>query len=137
MLATVHIILISPTASKGGLTMLAAVHIIVDERRSLPFTPGVEWFGEFASAAAAAVERLTFHMYSLGNGPKLTLGSYLSPASLDRCGQGVRALQARLPREKRGVLWAGETAAANQGGASGINEPWINRCWLPVHIIGD
>ena len=32
---------------------------------------GVEWFSTFAGAADWAVDQHTFHMYSLGNGPKL------------------------------------------------------------------
>ena len=75
----------------------------------------------------------TFHMYSLGNGPKLDPNkldaSYLSPSSLGKCGDGVRALQRALPESKRGTLWAGETAAANDGGQTGITDTFIDGFW--------
>ena len=97
---------------------------------------GVEWFSEFVKTAESVgdiVDFHTFHMYSLGNGPRLDPlkldASYLSASSLNRCGEGVRALQEVIPLSKRGRLWAGETAAANQGGRSGITDTYIDGFW--------
>lgn len=94
---------------------------------------GVGWFKTFHNAAGPAVDFHTFHMYSLGNGPKLDpkelKGSYLSPQSLDRCGEGVSALRHATPALAQGSLWAGETAAANEGGQTGITDTYIDGFW--------
>ena len=96
---------------------------------------GVEWFATFVNenAGKGVMDHHTFHMYSLGNGPRLDPlhldDSYLSPQSLNKCGEGVRALQAAMAPELRGTLWAGETAAANQGGQSGITDTYIDGFW--------
>jgi heparanase 1 len=96
-------------------------------------TEGVDWFKEFVETAGSTVAFNTFHMYSLGNGPKLDPtkldASFLSTASLDNCGKGVKALQLALPASRRGLLWAGETAAANDGGQSGITDTFIDGFW--------
>eukprot|EP00040_Diaphanoeca_grandis_P014612 m.74242 g.74242 ORF g.74242 m.74242 type:complete len:604 (+) comp24640_c0_seq2:80-1891(+) len=96
-------------------------------------TEGVTWFAKFVKSAATVVDHYTFHMYSLGNGPKLDPvkldASYLSQESLDKCGEGVRALQSKLEFSQRSSLWAGETAAANQGGQSGITDTYIDGFW--------
>ena len=90
------------------------------------------------------VDHFTFHMYSLGNGPKLDPkrlnASFLSAASLDKCGNGVRALWRALehvhspsvsPSSPSSFpsVWAGETAAANNGGQSGVTDTYIDSFW--------
>ena len=88
------------------------------------------------------VDHFTFHMYSLGNGPKLDPArlnaSFLSAASLDKCGDGVRALwraleHVRSPSSPSSSsspsVWAGETAAANNGGQSGVTDTYIDSFW--------
>ena len=105
-------------------------------------TEGLAWFASFAAAAKTVTDRLTFHMYSLGQGPKLDPehldASFLSAASLDKCGQGVRALWKALEQQPSLSLedlhslslWAGETAAANNGGQSGVTDTYIDAFWF-------
>ena len=100
-----------------------------------------QWFGAFATAAAARPAALTFHMYSLGNGPKLEPAkleeSFLSPAALDKSRQGVDALVRALapPTEAEAAgappppLWGGETAAANNGGQTGLTDTFVDSFW--------
>ena len=57
------------------------------------------------------------------------VASFLSTESLDNCGKGVKSLQAALPADRQATLWAGETAAANQGGQSGITDTYIDGFW--------
>jgi len=48
---------------------------------------------------------------------------------LDKSGEGVRALQNALPAARSGTLWGGETAAANDGGQSGVTDTFIDGFW--------
>eukprot|EP00966_Prymnesium_polylepis_P182214 4221553-Prymnesium_polylepis.1 len=106
-----------------------------DTHSALEFASSeLDWFATFAAASDGAAAALTFHEYSLGNGPTLDPAklnaSFLSPAQLDRSGQGARnlrkALAATLPHAP---LWAGESAAANNGGKSGITDTFIDAFW--------
>ena len=126
-----------------------AAHKLIgpDTHSSAEFSStGRAWFEAFvaqcASQAAAnrTVDAYTFHMYSLGNGPQLDpekLGaSYLSAAALDKSHEGGAALAAIVAKHhgsdapaSRPELWAGETAAANDGGQSGITDTFIDGFW--------
>jgi heparanase 1 len=89
---------------------------------------------QFATTVGDSVSALTFHEYAFGNGPKLdptTLAtSFLSPTELDKSGSGVKALLAALPASPPPPpLWAGETAAANNGGQSGLTDTFVDSFW--------
>ena len=102
---------------------------------------GLAWLGSFFEESLAKgdhVDHFTFHMYSLGSGPKLDPkhldASYLNAQSLDHSHAGAAALT--KVAEAHGVggrLWAGETAAANSGGQEGITDTFIDvsrhDCW--------
>jgi len=95
----------------------------------------LDWFATFAKAAPVAAA-LTFHEYSLGNGRELDPAEldevFLNPAKLDKSGQGADNLQRALRSAGYtggAPLWAGETAAANGGGRSGITDTFIDSFW--------
>ena len=98
---------------------------------------GLAWLGSFFKESLAKgdhVDHFTFHMYSLGSGPKLDPkhldASYLNAQSLDHSHAGAAALT--KVAEAHGVggrLWAGETAAANSGGQEGITDTFIDGFW--------
>jgi hypothetical protein len=95
---------------------------------------GREWFADFAQSAGSSASALTFHEYSLGSGPSLDptklSASFLSPVALDKSGAGIVALKAALGASPSlPPLWAGETAAANNGGQSGITDTFIDGFW--------
>eukprot|EP00039_Didymoeca_costata_P008579 m.113685 g.113685 ORF g.113685 m.113685 type:complete len:581 (-) comp14143_c0_seq2:151-1893(-) len=98
-------------------------------------TEGLTWFQEFVSAAGSAVDIFTFHMYALGDGPDLDPekldASYLNPQVLDRSGDGVKSIKNILSKANASnvKLWGGETAAANNGGQSGITDTYIDGFW--------
>jgi len=94
------------------------------------------WFGQFANTTHGRIGALTFHEYSMGNGPDLDpqklRASFLDPAMLDRSGNGARALLAMLPPSAPGQsppIWAGETAAATNGGQTGITDTFVDGFW--------
>jgi len=94
------------------------------------------WFGQFANTTHGHIGALTFHEYSMGNGPDLDpqklRASFLDPAMLDRSGNGARALLAMLPPSAPGQsppIWAGETAAATNGGQTGITDTFVDGFW--------
>ena len=102
---------------------------------------GRAWYAGFANSAlqARAADIFTFHMYSIGDGPKIDPSrlndSFLSPTALDKAGQGartivgvVRAASAKSARPMPPV-WAGETAAANNGGHTGVTDTYIDGFW--------
>jgi hypothetical protein len=100
---------------------------------------GLEWLDSFIAESRAKgdpVKRYTFHMYSMGAGPKLDPqnldASFLNANALDKCGEGAKALVslAALKGVGAGRLWAGETAAANSGGQTGITDTYIDGCVL-------
>jgi len=66
----------------------------------------------------------------MGDGPKLDPAdlnsSFLSAAALDKSGKGALALS-KVANGK--PLWAGETAAANNGGQSGITDSYVDGFW--------
>ena len=70
--------------------------------------------------------------YALGNGPTLKpadlAASFLSPAALDKAGEGVRELASAMGAGGP-PLWAGETAAANDGGQSGLTDTFVDSFW--------
>ena len=115
---------------------------------------GQHWLNTFAKAAfftdaataqpaAAAVDVVTFHMYSMGNGPNLDPNalntSFLNKTHLDKSGVGAKTVvdivkhahqQSGIDRSNSpGIVWAGETAAANDGGQGGITDTWIDGFW--------
>eukprot|EP01063_Lacrimia_lanifica_P017751 TRINITY_DN24757_c0_g1_i1.p1 TRINITY_DN24757_c0_g1~~TRINITY_DN24757_c0_g1_i1.p1 ORF type:complete len:575 (+),score=157.03 TRINITY_DN24757_c0_g1_i1:39-1763(+) len=106
------------------------------------FSPsGRAWLDRFiatAKAAGSVVDAYTFHMYSLGNGPALDPNnldaSFLSPASLDQSHIGGKNV-VDLVRKHHGTgagareVWAGETAAANNGGQTGVTDTYIDGFW--------
>jgi hypothetical protein len=81
------------------------------------------------------VPYFTFHEYSIGNGPKLDPRqldkSFLNAVALDKSGLGAATLAKILHESgKRGQeLWSGETAAANNGGQTGITDTYIDGFW--------
>eukprot|EP00756_Hemistasia_phaeocysticola_P053965 Hpha_TRINITY_DN29911_c0_g1::TRINITY_DN29911_c0_g1_i1::g.131872::m.131872/K07964/HPSE; heparanase len=87
------------------------------------FSPsGREWMKWCAERVQRNISAWTFHEYSLGSGPNLKPSTYLDPAELDRSGEGggyVRDIVDKAIGEDMEV-WAGETAAANKGGAKNI-----------------
>jgi heparanase 1 len=96
---------------------------------------GQAWFGEFVKASAGKVPYFTFHEYSLGNGPELDPNhldkSFLNAVALNKAGQGAATLQ-KIVRDNGNMkqqLWAGETAAANDGGQTGITDTYIDGFW--------
>ncbi|KAL1525315.1 hypothetical protein AB1Y20_020176 [Prymnesium parvum] len=105
-----------------------------DTHSSLEFEPSaLEWFTTYAAEASAAAG-LTYHEYSLGDGPKLDPQrldeSFLSPSQLDRAGQGAKNLRAALKTlPDAPPLWVGESAAANNGGQSGITDTFVDVFW--------
>jgi len=102
---------------------------------------GLEWFKTFIQTAQTqgfnSPKAFTFHMYSLGDGPKLDPAnldaSFLNPNALNKAGQGADALrQLQGDLQTQGApftLWAGETAAANNGGQSGVTDTFIDGFW--------
>jgi len=97
-------------------------------------TDGQQWLKTFAAAAAGTVDVVTFHMYSMGNGPKLDPNdldaSFLNNAALDKSGQGGRTVANIVSQHApKAQTWAGETAAANNGGQSGITNTYIDGFW--------
>eukprot|EP01065_Artemidia_motanka_P016798 TRINITY_DN203_c0_g1_i1.p1 TRINITY_DN203_c0_g1~~TRINITY_DN203_c0_g1_i1.p1 ORF type:complete len:458 (+),score=148.10 TRINITY_DN203_c0_g1_i1:107-1375(+) len=94
---------------------------------------GRAWFEEFVKTAHA-VTHFTFHMYSLGNGPSLDpknlAASFLNPQALDKSGDGGRTIAGIVRDHAPGAeTWVGETAAANNGGQSGITDTYIDGFW--------
>jgi hypothetical protein len=97
---------------------------------------GLDWFDTFVATSRAhgdVVKHYTFHMYSMGSGPKLDPrrldASFLNADALNKCGEGARKLAALAALKGAGRLWAGETAAANSGGQSGITDTFIDGFW--------
>ena len=72
--------------------------------------------------------------YSIGNGPKINPEkldeTFLNAGLLDHAHVGASALT-QLARKHgvEGRLWAGETAAANDGGQSGVTDTFIDGFW--------
>ena len=128
-------------ASSSSSNNKAPVTIGPDTHSSAEFKQqGEAWFAAYAAAAGHAAAALTYHEYSLGNGPALDPskldGSFLSPAQLDRAAAGAASLQTALAKQPGGApsagwapLWAGETAAANDGGQSGITDTFVDVFW--------
>jgi hypothetical protein len=88
-----------------------------------------------------AVRKFTFHMYSMGNGPKLDPhnldASFLNPGSpgLNKSGDGATALVGLAAIQQAGGagrLWAGETASANDGGQTGITDTYVDGFWCAL-----
>lgn len=79
----------------------------------------------------------------MGNGPKLDPNnldaSFLSPAALNKSGNGAAALAGldavRAAAGAGGRLWAGETAAANDGGQTGITDSYIDGFWYLDQVL--
>ena len=115
---------------------------------------GLEWLNTFSQASftdnnhnhrnnnhhnndndkSNAIDILTFHMYSMGNGPKLDPNnlnaSFLNAAALDKSGAGARAVSNVVKKySKSTAIWAGETASANNGGQTGITDTFCNGFW--------
>ena len=64
-------------------------------------TAGVAWFAKFVDGAGAAVDHHTFHMYSLGNGPKID-PNRLDESCVEECAaRRTRAALYLIPRSRR------------------------------------
>jgi heparanase len=101
---------------------------------------GQKWLETFSEASfdgstSSAVDVVTFHMYSMGSGPKLNPNqlnaSFLNSTALNKSGKGAKTVvqiveSSRLPTTP---VWAGETASANNGGQSGVTDSWIDGFW--------
>jgi len=93
---------------------------------------GLEWWDAFVENTAGTLDAYTFHMYSMGNGPKLDPNNlaFLQPSALDKSRLGAEALlKVMRARGSPGDLWAGESSSANNGGQSGITDTFINGFW--------
>lgn len=96
---------------------------------------GVDWLKDYASAAGDAIDALTFHQYCLGNGKTLDPtdlpASFLNASALNACGDSVDTLANILKDTKStAAMWAGETAAANNGGKPGVTDTFIDGFWF-------
>ena len=96
----------------------------------------MEWFSAFVEASAGKVGYFTFHEYAIGNGPQLDPNrldkSFLDAVALDKSGEGAATLAKVLAAHVESAdqqLWAGETAAANNGGQAGITDTFIDGFW--------
>lgn len=93
---------------------------------------GLAWWKTFVDNAEGTLDAYTFHMYSMGNGPKLDPKNlaFLDPAALEKSHEGADALMNVLKEAKAsGDLWGGEVSSANDGGQSGITDTYINGFW--------
>ena len=96
---------------------------------------GLKWLTTFVKESKSWMAFVTFHMYSMGNGPSLNPNdlnaSFLNATALNKSGQGAKAVVdiVGIEGNKNTKVWAGETASANNGGQSGITDTYINGFW--------
>jgi hypothetical protein len=78
----------------------------------------------------AAVEFGCKCRYALGSAQTEGIeAKFLDHESLDKVGDGVRAMQKALGPTVSAELWAGETAAANNGGKEGVTDTFLDSFW--------
>ena len=113
---------------------------------------GRDWISNFSKTAADSIDAFTFHQYCMGSGPSLDPtrlnASFLNHTALEKCLQGAQYVDdlnlitlsyPSIPLKHRyiiqsasgqDVVIAGETAAANNGGQSGITDTYIDGFWF-------
>lgn len=68
--------------------------------------------------------------YAIGSGSTPGIeAKFLDAESLDKIGDGVRAIQTAIGQTASQELWAGETAAANNGGKAGVTDTFLDTFW--------
>eukprot|EP01065_Artemidia_motanka_P016799 TRINITY_DN203_c0_g1_i2.p1 TRINITY_DN203_c0_g1~~TRINITY_DN203_c0_g1_i2.p1 ORF type:complete len:456 (+),score=152.11 TRINITY_DN203_c0_g1_i2:107-1369(+) len=95
---------------------------------------GQTWWGNFSAAAGSVVSSHTFHMYIFGNAKYIDpdrLGEwFLSPTRLDKSYTGGVIATGIVGKTAPGTdVWAGETAAAYDGGLSGVTDTYVDGFW--------
>ena len=116
---------------------------------------GREWIEAFSKNVSSSIDAYTFHQYCMvrhlillcvglhthlhphthtqGDGPSLDPNrlnaSFLNLTALKKCREGAEYVINSTRPEQHHVI-AGETAAANNGGQSGITDTYIDGFWL-------
>ena len=127
------------SAGVGGPAPSAPFLAGPDTHSSAEFSAdGRAWLSAFvaramSASARPAVDKLTFHMYAMGNGenldPATAAATFLDPTALDKAALGGAAVLAIAAQHGSLPVWAGETAAANNGGCAGVTDTFMDGFW--------
>eukprot|EP00051_Salpingoeca_urceolata_P035820 m.31504 g.31504 ORF g.31504 m.31504 type:complete len:507 (-) comp9765_c0_seq1:210-1730(-) len=106
-----------------------------DPHSSTPFAH-LDWVADFCTRIKSfpgppIIHAFTYHMYSLGSAISLhDTAPFFDPEALDKSATGASAISTTVANVVPDVdVWAGETAAANGGGACGITNRYVDGFW--------